>query len=200
VGIGAILVERGLITVDQAAQAAAEQQRSGERMDRVLVRLGLVSSDDVMAALGEQFAMPVVDLNTIEVKDAVLRALPARIVFKRHCAPIDQHNGALRVAISDPAALDSLDELRLLTGLSIEMALVDDRDLRKFIRTHYGVAGDTLDQLAGDEKSLPTDVENSAGGDRNEIEQAQEASVIRLVNDLLLEAIRERATDVHIEP
>jgi type II secretion system protein E len=201
VSLGSILVERGLISAEQLARAMAEQQRSGDRIDHVLVRMAMVSSDHVLAALGEQFALPVVDLNTIEVKDTVLRALPARVVFKRRCVPIEQRNGLLRVATCDPFALDSTDELRLITGMSIEFALADERDLRKFIRTHYGVAGDTLDQLAGDEKTLATEVApGSPAGDRNEIEQAQEASVIKLVNDLLLEAIRERATDVHIEP
>jgi general secretion pathway protein E/type IV pilus assembly protein PilB len=200
VSLGAILVERGLMTTEQLAQAAAEQQRSGDRLDHVLVRLGFVSSDHVLAALAEQFALPVVDLNNIEVKDTVLRTLPARVVFKRRCVPIEQCNGTLRVVTSDPFALDSTDELRLITGMSIELALADERDLRKFIRTHYGVAGDTLDQLAEDDKSLPAEAVSAGAGDRNEIEQAQEASVIKLVNDLMLEAIRERATDVHIEP
>ncbi len=202
VGIGSILIERGLITDDQLEQAIAEQQRSGERLDQLFVRLGFVNGSQVLEAIGQQFAMPIVDLNTIEVKDDVLRLLPPKLVFKQRCAPIEVRNGVLRVATCDPFELTTFDELRVLTGMSIELVLADERDLRKFIRTHYGVAGDTLDELGpatSAEKALEAAAEGGAGGG-GELEQAQEASVIKLVNDLLLEAIRERATDVHIEP
>ncbi|MHC5023278.1 MAG: GspE/PulE family protein, partial [Planctomycetota bacterium] len=196
-GIGSILVEKGLITDDQLSQAIAEQNRTGERLDHVLVRLGFVRSVDVLEAIGQQFAMPIVDLNTIEVKADILETLPAKLVFKQRCVPIERANGTLRVATSDPFELTAFDELRLLTGMAIELVLADERDLAKFIRTHYGVAGDTLDALAGDDISETMEVGAEAV---DEIEQAQEASVIKLVNDLLIEALKDRATDVHIEP
>ena len=85
----------------------------------------------------------------------------------------------------------------MLTGLGIELVLADERDLAKFIRSHYGVAGDTLEALSTEESNV---IEVQSPEDASEIELAQEASVVKLVNDLLLEAIRERATDVHIEP
>ena len=200
-GIGSILVERGLITDGQLSEAIAEQNRTGERLDRVMVRLGFVTGGQVLEAIGQQFAMPIVDLNTVEAKPEVLKTLPAKLVFKQQCVPLEMANGTLRVATCDPFELTAFDELRLLTGMGIELVLADEQDIRKFIRTHYGVAGDTLDELAGEEQTIQVDEE--AGGEgvaADELEQAQEASVIRLVNDLLVEAIRERATDVHIEP
>jgi general secretion pathway protein E/type IV pilus assembly protein PilB len=200
VGIGSILVERGLISDDQLAQSIAEQNRTGERLDHVLVRLGFVTSGQVLEAIGQQFAMPIVDLNTIEVKPDVLETLPAKLVFKQRCVPLEKRNGSLRVATCDPFELTAFDELRLLTGMGIELVLADEQDIRKFIRTHYGVAGDTLDQLAADEPTIEVESTAPDSMDVDELEQAQEASVIKLVNDLLLEAIRERATDVHIEP
>ncbi len=196
-GIGSILLERGLISEEQLKGALAEQNRTGERLDHALVRLGFVSSTDVLEAIGQQFALPIVDLNTIEVDEEVLQTLPAKLVFKQRCVPIGRTNGTLRVATCDPFELTAFDELRLLTGMSIELVLADERDIRKFIRTHYGVAGDTLDELAGQGEAPESEF---AATDADEIEQAQEASVIKLVNDLLVEAIRERATDVHIEP
>jgi len=198
VGIGSILVERGLISDDQLVQAIGEQNRTGERLDHLLVRLGFVTSAQVLEAIGQQFAMPIVDLTAVEVEPDVLSLLPAKLVFKQRCVPLEKRNGTLRVATCDPFELTAFDELRLLTGLGIELVLADEQDLRKFIRTHYGVAGDTLDELAGNDPAASLDGATSAAAD--EIEQAQEASVIRLVNDLLIEAIRERATDVHIEP
>jgi len=198
VGLGSILVERGLISADQLREAIDEQNQTGERLDQVLVRLGHITSGDVLQAIGQQFAMPIVDLSAVDPAPEVLRMLPPKLVFKQRCVPIGQTNGTLRVATCDPFELSAFDELRLLTGMAIELVLADERDLRKFIRTHYGVAGDTLEELTGDDQSTDYHLDGVEASD--DIEQAQTASVIKLVNDLLLEAIRERATDVHIEP
>ncbi len=196
-GVGTILIERGLIDSEQLDRAIEEQNRTGERLDHVLVRLGLVSSAAVLEVIGQQFALPIVDLDSIDVAAEVLKLLPPKLVFKQRCVPIGQTDGTLRVATCDPFELTAFDELRLLTGMDIELVLADERDIRKFIRTHYGVAGDTLDELAGGTDTLDTGV---SADQADELDQAQEASVIKLVNDLVAEAISERATDVHIEP
>jgi general secretion pathway protein E len=197
-GIGSILVDRGLISKVQLERALSEQRTTGERLDRVLVRLNIVTREQVLAAIGDQFHMPVVDLADIIVEPKVLESLPAKLVYKQNCVPISRADGTLTVATSDPFELSVLDELRLLTGCSIELVLADEEDLHKFIRTHYGVGGDTLGEMARQEAEAGVFPIDPASAD--EVEQAQEASVIKLVNDILIEAIKERATDVHIEP
>ncbi|MEQ9095289.1 MAG: GspE/PulE family protein [Phycisphaerales bacterium] len=194
-GIGTVLLDRGVITQEELDRALDQQRSSGERLDRVLVRMGLVDPDQVLQTIGDQFHLDVVDLDSMVVEPKVLQALPASLVHKQRCVPIRRENGTLTVATSDPFELGVLDELRLLTGHSIEVVLADDDGLQRFIRANYGVGSDTLDAL-----SAEAGVQVEAKGDEDEIEQAQEASVIKLVNDLLLEAVRERATDVHIEP
>lgn len=149
-GIGLILVEKGLITREQLERALAEQRESGERLDRVLVRLRFVSRAQVLQSLGDQFQMPVVDLAMIAPDRGVLSMLPPKLVYRQSCVPIDRHNGTLTIATSDPFEITALDELRLLTGCSIELVLADEEELSKFIRLHYGVGGDTLEQLSAD--------------------------------------------------
>jgi type II secretory ATPase GspE/PulE/Tfp pilus assembly ATPase PilB-like protein len=194
--IGSLLLQRGVLTKAHLDRAVAEQRVSGERLDRVLIRLGLASRDQVLAAVGDQFHMPVVDLSTIVVEPAVLSALPAKLIFKQRCVPIAKENGTLKIATSDPYELSVLDELRLLTGCTIELVLADDDDLAKFIRANYGVGSDTLDAMAGLDRAGTVEVKPKD----DDADQAQEASVIRLVSDLLAEAVDQRATDVHIEP
>ena len=196
-GVGTILLERGLINQEQLDRAIEEQNRTGERLDHVMVRLGVVSSSAVLEVIGHQFALPIVDLDSIDVDPEVLKLLPPKLVFKQRCVPIARSDGTLRIATCDPFELTAFDELRLLTGMAIELVLADERDIRKFIRTHYGVAGDTLDELAGETDPMQSDLPTA---EADELEQAQEAGVIKLVNDLIVEAIRERATDVHLEP
>ncbi|MEZ6234665.1 MAG: GspE/PulE family protein [Phycisphaerales bacterium] len=195
-GIGSILLDQGMISRDQLDSALGQQRTSGERLDKVLVRLGFVSSNQVLRAIGEQFSMPVVDLAETAVEQSVLDALPARLVYKQNCVPIAKAGHVLTVATSDPFELSVLDELKLLTGCSIELVLADEAELHKFIRANYGVGGDTLTEMAAAAGDAPAAQVEA----KNEVEQAEEASVIRLVNDLIVEAITERATDVHIEP
>lgn len=196
-GIGTVLLERGLISRAQLEQALAEHRDTGERLDRVLVRLGLVTREQVLQAIGDQFHLPVVDLGAVVVEAKVLESLPAKLVYRQSCVPIARENGTLTVATSDPFELAVLDELRLLTGCQIDLVLADEEDLRKFIRVNYGVGGDTLDEMSA---GLATKLAEVAPGTAEELEQAQEASVIKLVNDILVEAVTERATDVHVEP
>ncbi len=192
--IGAQLMARGVLTQAKLDLALADQRTSGDRLDRVLLRLGLVTKRQLLEALGEQFHLPVIDLASTPVEPEVLGAIPAKLVFRQRCVPIARSNGSLLVATSDPFELAALDELRLITNARIELVLADDDDLQRFIRTHYGVGTDTLDALSAGLEAKPA----ARAGD--EADAAQDASVVRLVNEILAEAIAERATDVHIEP
>jgi len=200
-GIGTLLLERGTIGREQLEQALAEARRTGERVERVLVRQGLVSREEVLAVMGEQFSLPVVDLAELDVDPEVLRQLPSQLVYRQNVVPIARSNGSLTVATSDPFELAALDELRLVAGRHIELVLADEDELRQFIRAHYGVGGDTLDAMSAGLDGKRVEVgEDGQAASEEEIEQAQEATVIKLVNDLLIEGISERATDIHIEP
>ncbi len=111
-GIGTLLLDRGLISDIQLAEAIAEQQRTGERLDHVLVRLGFVRPHEVLEAIGQQFGMPIVDLTSIEVDESTLRMLPPKLVFKQRCVPIRRTGNALQIATCDPFELSAFDELQ----------------------------------------------------------------------------------------
>ena len=195
--LGTLLVESGVLAPERLEEAVREQRRTGDRLEQVLIRMGFVHRSDLLRTFSERLHLPIVDL-TESIPDAeVLRLLPPRVIFKLRCAPVGRTGRTLRIATSDPTDLASFDELRIVTGHAIELVLADEEDLQKYIRQHYGVAGDTLDALGGARETA--DLERTSL-DTDETAQAQEASVVRLVNDLLVEAVKERATDVHIEP
>lgn len=110
--------------------------------------------------------------------------------------PIERGEGHLRVVTSDPYDLYAFDEVRMLTGLRVEPLLAPQAEVDKFIKTHYGVGGDTVDAMVG----VDADPAAAVDGPQDLLEMAQEASVIRLVNEIIVEAIQERASDIHIEP
>jgi general secretion pathway protein E len=196
--IAEVLLERGLISPEHLAEAMELRRKDNLRLDRALVRLGCISEQDLLGVMSEQLGMPLVDLSSVTIDVETLRSLPSRLVYRKHMVPVSRENGCLTVATCDPFDLYSFDEVRLLTGLEIKPALATEEEIGKVIKTHYGVGGETLNEM------MSTDdlevVPESEGGSDDLLEMAQEASVIKLVNEIFLEAVNERASDIHIEP
>jgi len=193
--LGAILLSQGLLSSEQLEQATREQARAGERLEQTLARLGLATTEQVMRALADELAMPYLRLDETEIDEEAVRAVPPRLVFKLRAIPVRIDQGRLVVATSDPLRLDAFDQLRMASGMPVDLVVADDDDIGIQIKNRFGLAGDVLEALgAGDAPAAEAKQEGS------EADTASEASVVRLVNDLLFEAIRERATDIHIEP
>jgi len=193
-----VLLERGVIQPEHLAEAVELRKAEGVRLDRALVRLGYVEEQTLLKLMSEQLAIPLVDLSKVDIDVEMLRSLPAKLVYRKNLVPVSRTNGTLTVATSDPYDLYVFDELRLLTGLSIQPALAPEEEIAKIIKTHYGVGGDTIDEMISTEELEVVGEANAESEDL--LEMAQEASVIKLVNEIFLEALNERASDIHIEP
>lgn len=197
--LGDILIEKKAINADQL-KSANDQCGPTDRLDRVLVRLGYCSETAVLAALGQLYHFDVVDLagGEVAVNVELLRKMPSKLVHRAKLIPLDRDNGSLRVATPDPFQIYAFDELRMLCGLEVKPVLAKESEINEIIKKHFGVGGDTVSQLIDDEGlEVVSDVGESAG---DLAQMAEDASVIKLVNEILLEAINERASDVHIEP
>jgi len=197
-GIGEILLDKGLITAAQLAEAMDLRRSKGTRLDRALMQLGALSEETALSVISEQLAIPMVDLESVEIDVETLRSMPAKLVYRKRLVPVSRVNGTLKVATSDPFDLYAFDELHLLTGLQIQPVLATAEAIDKVIKAHYGVGGDTVDEM------MSTDdlevISNGQEESEDLLEMAQEASVIKLVNEVFLEALGERASDIHIEP
>ena len=193
-----VLLEKGLITPKHLSEAMDLRKKEGVRLDRALVRLGYVGEEELLKIMSEQLAIPMIDLASVQVDVEVLRSMPAKLVYRKNLVPISRSNGTLTVATSDPFDLYAFDELRLLTGLTIQPVLAPQEEISKLIKAHYGVGGDTIDELMNaDEVQVMGEVSPDS---EDLLEMAQEASVIKLVNEIFLEALNERASDIHVEP
>ena len=194
---GEVLLQRKKITAAQLEQATAAR-KSSERIEHCLVRLGFINERDYLEIYGEQLSIPVVDLSEIEIDEELLKQAPSKVVHRDRVIPIDRRDGAIRVATNNPFNLYAFDELRMLMGAKIETVLATGEEISRVIKQYYGVGGHTVETMIGQ-----SDVEVVSESDPDNadlIEQAQEATVVKLVNEILLEAIRDRASDVHIEP
>ncbi|MFO1497701.1 MAG: ATPase, T2SS/T4P/T4SS family [Verrucomicrobiota bacterium] len=193
-----LLLEKNLLTQAQLDEAGALQQAEGLRLDRAIVQLGFLTERQLLEVMSSELHLPLISLADVSIEPDVLRALPPKIVYRKRIVPISRINETLNVATSDAFDLYAVDDIRLLTGLKIQAVLAVKDEIEKVIKTHYGLGGDTLDEMVGPdglEAAGPT-------GESSEdlLEMAQEASVIKLVNEIILEAVNERASDIHIEP
>lgn len=197
--IGSLLLDRGLVN-DQQLEMAREQN-SEQRIDRLLIEMGVIREDETLQLLAEELGMEFMDLKEFEVDRDLLDSFPTTAIFRHEAVPLLRVNGHVQVAISDPFNLESIDELSTLGNCRIEPVLACRDEILDLIKRNLGVGGDTINQMvaqrAEDEVDLLDDIPEGMG---ELAESAQAPSVIRLVNELLVEALEQRASDVHLEP
>ena len=198
--IGDILLAQGVVSREQlnAAQHAAG---GSKRVDRQLVDSGLLTEDQVLRALGDELGMRLVDIDKLTVDRDLLAKFPAREIFKHTLFPVSRRNGSVVVATSDPFDLEALDEVSTLSGFRLEPVLARRGDIARLIREQLGVGGDTLTEMVAQRTEEDVELLEGLGEAEGELaEMAQAASVVRLVNELLIEALAQNTSDVHLEP
>jgi general secretion pathway protein E/type IV pilus assembly protein PilB len=198
--IGEALVARGLLSAEQLKEAAELRSGPGERIDQILIRQGWVTERDVLEVLSEQLMLPLVELHDADIDRDLLGLIPSRLVHKYGLMPIDRNGKGVRVATSDPYNMYALDEVRTCINMPVEPVLASRADIQKMIRAFYGVGGDVLQEMVAEQGELEILDERSIESEDLDIQMAQEASVIKLVNEILIEAIDQRASDIHYEP
>ncbi len=195
------LLEKGLLhEADLPRLDKARAAAPGRPLHEIIIEGGFAKEEDVLAALGEEFGMEVVDLTNTQVEPDVLQVVPNRLVHRRSLMPLKRDNGSLTVAIADPLDVYSLDELRMLTGLHIHPVLASPKEITRLIKTHFGVGGETVTALVAERADGLELLQETEADDSELAKMAQEASVVKLVNEIMIEAINERASDIHVEP
>src|SRR6516164_362623 len=196
------LVKKGLLPAAELARI--DQARAADPskpLHELLIEKGFAKEEHVLAALADEFGLELVDLTKMTVDPDTLKAMPLKLVHRRTLMPLSRQNGTLVVATGDPFDVYALDELQTLTGLHVQPVLASPREIARLIKTHFGVGGDTVSSMvqerANDDVELLEDLE---ADDSEAAKMAQEASVVKLVNEILVEAANERASDIHIEP
>ena len=198
--IGEALVAKGLITQQDLEQVAAQRSSPSERLDQVLIRSGLVKERDVLQVISEQLSIPLLELDEKDVDPELLKIVPSRLVHKYGLMPLTRNGKGVRVATSDPYNMYALDELRTCINLPVEPVLATSTEIHKLIKTFYGVGGEVLTTLVQERDELEVLDEHRIESADLEVQMAQEASVVKLVNEILLEAIDQRGSDIHFEP
>jgi len=199
--IGEMLVQKGLITPEQLLLAIGESRKSGEIIGKTLVAMKLITEEQLLKTLGEQLGLPFYpSLKDIVVPDEVIKAVPAKFVWHYKFIPLKLKNKTLTIVISDPLTVWPMEDLKLHLGYDVERFLATESEILLALRRYYGVGAETVEEIltnttAADRRETPkaTEVDNLE-------KSAQDASVVKLVNQILTEAVSSRTTDIHIEP
>jgi type IV pilus assembly protein PilB len=204
--LGALLLSGNYVTREQLGDALSYQKSKGGRLGSSLIKLGYLTERDLQSVLSVQFGVPVVDLKTIDIDEDVLKLLPRDSAIKHHVMPIRRNGNTLSLALQDPNDVRALDELQFQTGLRIEPVLAQESQIHDAIDKYYGTPKDLELQnvlqdlpVVDDPNNLQL-LEETREFNAKALElESQEAPIIRLVNFILVDAVRNGASDIHIE-
>lgn len=198
--VGDVLLESGKINQKQLELARRRQARQQVPLHRAMVDLNFASEEDTHRALAQVNGLEFVDVSQISVSKEVMEMVPVKIALHFRFVPVQLESGQLTLAFSEPPVLSDLGNLRLLLGTRLRAALTTPTGVHSFIKKYYGLGAQTIQQLRSD-KAVPEledevvfDVKNEEGT------PTMDATMSDFVNQILLEALRLDATDIHIEP
>lgn len=197
--IGELLVKEGVITSEQLDKAIEEHKKTGDFLGTTVIKLGYAKEKEVMPILSEQLNVEYVDLSKQEILSEVIEKVPVKFASHYRLIPISIEDNVLKVAVTDPLDLHTLDDINLILGYEVKPVLAGENQILEAIRKYYGVGADTVDKMM---EGTPSEKEESKERVviEEEVEDTQDGTIIKFVNEILTQAIQERATDIHIEP
>ncbi|MFA6356490.1 MAG: ATPase, T2SS/T4P/T4SS family [Candidatus Omnitrophota bacterium] len=197
--LGDILVEKKIITGYELEQAVKEQQKTKEALGSVLVRMGFISERQLLQILAEQQGIPFVEFKDIKIDEKAVKSVPAKFAVHYKVMPIAIDGHMLTIATSNPFDMWPVDDLETNLGFRVERVLSSSSDILEMIRKYYGVGADTIERILAEEPKESRPEASPSEKVEDLTKMATDASVIKLVNQILQQAINDRATDIHIE-
>ncbi len=196
--IGNILVRDKKITVEQLEIALKHQREKGGNLGGNLIELGFLSEQDLTESLAKQLGVQRVELKLDEIREDVVNLIPAEVAIKFQVVAFEKEGKLLKVAIADPTNTFALDSIKLITGCKIEAFIASESGIRTIIDKIYKTTEEIssiLDDFEGDEIEVVEEKDDEVTG-----VNADDAPLVRLVNSLLVDAVKRGASDIHIEP
>ncbi len=198
------LLDLGVLTHEQVDEVRDTADSRGEGVVDTLLEQNTISPADVTHAKAAHFGAEVIDLNDFRLTDDVIAAVPRHVAKRYKIVPVDAHDGAVTVAISDPSDLDTIDSLTHVLNKQVEVRVAPEEDIDEAISRYYGEQDDTVGKMIQDITEGEVELEGPAGGGGGLTDDGTavdaDAPIIKLVNSLIVEAFKIRASDIHLEP
>src|SRR3954462_914799 len=200
--LGELLVRENLISVQQLRKAQEEQQNSGARIGTALIKTGAIEESKLTDFLSKQYGVPAINLKDFDIDPEIIRLVPKDVAEKHLVVPVNRAGPSLIVAMCDPSNIYAQDDLKFLTGYNIEPVVASEPSIRDAIEKYYAEKQQSLEDIVG---GIDTgeDVEIAKEEQENIddiAKAADDAPVVKLVNLILLDAIKKGASDIHVEP
>ena len=199
--LGNFLVREGLITSEQLEKALQEQKTNGGMLGSNLVRMGYIEEAELMEFLSKQFGVPSTDPCKLDVDPDVIEMIPGNIVQKYRIVPISLEGQTLTIAMVDPSNIFIIDDIKFLTRKNIRVTVATESSIKSAMDRFYDAGAALEDVMQEFDEDGVDVVQGSEDLDLGELESAAEqAPVVKLVNLILVDAIKKAASDIHIEP
>ena len=201
VKLGELLVRKNVITSEQLEKALEEQKSSGERLGAVLTKLGLVKENELLTFMSNQYGIPSISLSEFDIDPGVLKLIPSEVVHKYRVVPLNLKGSTLIIAMADPSNIFAIDDIKFLTGYRIEALAASESDIKTAMEKHYDSSPDMAEFMGKMDGETVEFLEEGEELDIGALSRASEdAPVVKLVNYVLTDAIKKKASDIHIEP
>jgi len=199
--IGQILINEGIITSEQLEKGLKEQKNTGDFICTTLVKLGFSPEEKIFNVLSRQLNLAYIRLRDRCIPAEVIQKVPAKFVSHYKVMPVEFKDNCLIVAMTDPLDVRTLDDIGLLLNLQVKAVLATELEIEDAIRKYYGVGAETLEKIMS-QKGSAGDVQVIGSSEEAEDLEAmaEDASIIKFVNQILSEAIKDKASDIHFEP
>lgn len=197
--LGERLIQKGLISSRELDLGLKEHQKTGQFIGTTLVRLGFVKEEELYPVLSEQLEIPYVKIKELTIIPEVFEKLPAKYACHYKLIPVKFERDTLTVAVADPLDIRTLDDLKLLLGCDVVGALATESDISEAIKKYYGIGAETIEEIV-DTGDMAEAIALQTSKTEDIEDLAEDASIIKFVNQILVQAVRERATDIHVEP
>jgi type IV pilus assembly protein PilB len=201
--LGELLVREKLISLQQLRRAQDEQKRTGQNLGYTLSKLGYVTDGEITNFLSAQYRLPAVNLDEYEIEAEIIKLVAREVCEKHRIIPVSRSGSSLIVAMADPTNLNAIDDIKFLTGYNVEPVVASETAIQGAIERYYNV-GPSYEEVMADFDLGEEDIDFTAEEEEInalELEKASaDAPVVRLVNVLMLNAIRKGASDIHVEP
>jgi type IV pilus assembly protein PilB len=196
--LGEMLIAEGLINEEQLGRALEEQKRRGDRLGVVLKSLGLVTEADFIKVFGRQMGIRHMVLSHVLVDPEVVKRVPETLARRHQIVPLYQKDNQLTVAMVDPLNIYALDDLQRLTRMEVQPVVSTEEDVMKAIDRYYGVTSPMEEVVREYDVQAAEEEDHTKAAQVNTV--VDDTPVVRLVNMLIHQAVKEGASDVHIEP
>ncbi|MFA5335233.1 MAG: ATPase, T2SS/T4P/T4SS family [Candidatus Omnitrophota bacterium] len=203
--IADVLVSKGFISKEKLEEAIKAQHERGGNLSKILVEKGLVNENELLSVFSQEFGITPINLSKYKIDKEIISLVPEKVSRLYHVIPVSKIGSRMTVAMSDPLDIFALDDLKILTKYEIDPVLATDKDIKEAIATYYGeemlsinkivqdVGSDDIEVMSGNEDEERYDVSSLAI-------ESQKAPILKMVDVIVSEALKRRASDIHIEP